>query len=327
MTVGSILNFSAAAYSGKQILLKWQNPYAASGKPFSGVAINYSTGSYPGVLSGTRIYTGYGNNSSSGGWSQAIVTLPTLNTTYYFSCTSYCTCSAGDLYGNTINSSAKTQTELWLTFITSQNYTIPAGYNKIDLFAVGGGASGKAGDLETNGYGGGGGGGGYTSTVNNISITNGQVLLITVGSGGTSPNTAISNSGGTSSITRSGTLLCSATGGNGNNTISYGNYGTSGGSGGGSAGYLHGNRSSVIGCNGGSNGNAGKGTDGYNGVSGGVTGATGSGSGQGSTTRAWGTSNGTLYSGGGGGGWQHKRSGSRLSGGSGGSGIILIHIY
>jgi len=34
MTVGSILSFSAAAYSTTQILLTWQNPYAATGKPF-----------------------------------------------------------------------------------------------------------------------------------------------------------------------------------------------------------------------------------------------------------------------------------------------------
>ncbi len=62
MTVGSILNFSAAVYSGRQVLLKWQNPYAATGKPFGGVFINYSTNPYP-EIDGTMIYTGYGNNN------------------------------------------------------------------------------------------------------------------------------------------------------------------------------------------------------------------------------------------------------------------------
>lgn len=74
LSVNSILSFSAAAYSTTQILLQWQNPYAATGKPFSGVFINYSTNGYPGT-GGTRIYTGAGNNTTPGGWSQALVTM------------------------------------------------------------------------------------------------------------------------------------------------------------------------------------------------------------------------------------------------------------
>lgn len=385
MTVGSILNFSAQAYSGRQILLKWQNPYAATGKPFSGVFINYSTSGYPGG-GGTRIYTGAGNNSTSGNWSQVVVTLPNLNTTYYFSATSYCSCSAGDLHGNTINSSTKTQAESWLTFTSSQNYTIPSGFNTADFFTVGGGASGQAGELNLNGNGGGGGGSGYTSTVKNISVTSGQVLSIIVGSGGAASSSTTNNSGSISSITRNGATLCSAAGGS---TSNYIGHGTNGGSGGGSAGYEHGNRGSVIGCNGGSNGSAGNGTDGYNGPAGGVLGGSYSGTGQGTTTRAWGSSTGTLYagggggggstfgtqgvsstgggtggagggggggnsswtydsddlgtqyyagspgaagsantgSGGGGGGWQHRGVGYSLNGGTGGSGIALVHLY
>ena len=143
MTVGSILNFSAAAYSGRQVLLKWQNPYAATGKPFGGVFINYSTSGYPGT-GGTRIYTGYGNNTASGGWSQAIVTLPNLNTTYYFSCTAYSSCSAGDIWGNTMNASCRTSGNIDKTITWSQNYTVPAGYNYVDIFCVGGGGGGSA---------------------------------------------------------------------------------------------------------------------------------------------------------------------------------------
>ena len=37
MTVNSLLNFSVAAYSGRRVLAKWQNPNQAAGKPFSGV--------------------------------------------------------------------------------------------------------------------------------------------------------------------------------------------------------------------------------------------------------------------------------------------------
>ena len=127
MTVGSILNFSAAAYSGRQVLLKWQNPYAATGKPFGGVFINYSTSGYPGT-GGTRIYTGYGNNTASGGWSQAIVTLPNLNTTYYFSCTAYSSCSAGDIWGNTMNASCRTSGNIDKTITWS-----PVSYTHLTL--------------------------------------------------------------------------------------------------------------------------------------------------------------------------------------------------
>ena len=42
MTVNSILSFSVAAYSGRRVLLKWQNPYAAPGKPYCGVIIKAS---------------------------------------------------------------------------------------------------------------------------------------------------------------------------------------------------------------------------------------------------------------------------------------------
>ena len=302
MTVGSILNFSAAAYSGRQVLLKWQNPYAATGKPFGGVFINYSTSGYPGT-GGTRIYTGYGNNKASGGWSQAIVTLPNLNTTYYFSCTAYVSCSAGDVWGNTMNASCKTAGTISKTITSSQNYTIPAGYNSVDIFCVGGGGGGScAGSVYTAG---GGGGGGYTKTIKNISISSGQVLSCAIGAGGSggvaksSYNYTDAGNGGTSSVSRSGSVLCSAGGGKGAGKGSRnGGAGGSGGGGGSSYGTYY-----TGGSNGG-NGQGGASTDEYIGHGG---------SGQGSTTKAWGT--GTLYAGGGGGG-----SEGMVTGGNGGSG-------
>ena len=69
MTVNSLLSFSVAAYSGRRILAKWQNPRAAVGKPYSGVYIRYSTSGYPGKTGGTQIYRGAGTNTSSAGWS------------------------------------------------------------------------------------------------------------------------------------------------------------------------------------------------------------------------------------------------------------------
>jgi len=67
MTVNSLLSFSCAAYSGRRILAKWQNPKAATGKPYSGVIIRYSTSGYPGKTGGTQIYKGAGSNTTSGG--------------------------------------------------------------------------------------------------------------------------------------------------------------------------------------------------------------------------------------------------------------------
>lgn len=305
MTVGSILNFSAAAYSGRQVLLKWQNPYAATGKPFGGVFINYSTSGYPGT-GGTRIYTGYGNNSATGGWSQVIVTLPNLNTTYYFSCTAYVGCSVGDMWGNTMNASCKTSGEIWQNITWSQNYTIPAGYNYVDIFCVGGGGGGSC--AMTTYIAGGGGAGGYTNTAWNVAVSGGQVLNCSVGAGGAGgvcprafSYTAAGN-GGASSVSRSGSTLCSASGGNGAGSGSRdGGSGGSGGGGGSSYGTLY-----AGGSNGG-NGQGGASTDQYIGHGG---------SGQGRTTKAWG--NGTLYSGGGGGGSEGMTTGG--SGGSGGGG-------
>ena len=318
MTVGSILNFSAAAYSGRQVLLKWQNPYAATGKPFGGVFINYSTSGYPGT-GGTRIYTGYGNNSASGGWSQVVVTLPNLNTTYYFSCIAYCPCSAGDILGNTMNASCKTAGNIDKTITSSQNYTVPAGYNYVDIFCVGGGGAGRGGWSDSGGYQhtGGGGGGGYTSTAPNINVSGGQVLNCSVGAGGAVLNRSDvstgdrSGSGGTSSVTRNGSVLCSAGGGQGGDAWRYGG---NGGSGGGAPGH----GSDVESHNGGTNGG-----NGVNGTGNQQKGGTD----QGRTTRPWGSNTGTVYSGGGGGGGAASNKGYHGVGGNYGGGNGGMYKY
>lgn len=99
MTVNSILSFSVAAYSGRRVLLKWQNPYAAPGKPYSGVIVKASTGGYPAwnAPAWDAIYAGAGDNATPGGWSQAFMDLPALNTTYYFTCFGYATTNFRDI--------------------------------------------------------------------------------------------------------------------------------------------------------------------------------------------------------------------------------------
>lgn len=290
MTVNSILSFSVAAYSGRRVLAKWQNPKAAIGKPYSGVYIRYSTSGYPGKTGGTQIYKGAGSNTASEGQSQAYLDLPALNTTYYLSIYPYVTCSAGEMTGAVINATVKTSTQLTVTINGTQTYTIPAGFSRMDAFAVGGGGHGSSSDY-SNKTGGGGGGGGYTKTVKGIAITPGQTLACTVGPGATS-----SVNGNPSTIVRNGTTLISAGGGKG---IQRSNSGSDGGSGGG-----RGNSSG--------DGGAG-GSDGRDGEGGLYVGF-----GQGSTTRAFEEPSGTLYAGGGGGGAGKKGSGG--PGGSGGGG-------
>ena len=134
MTVNSLLSFNVAAYSGRRVLAKWQNPKAAAGKPYSGVYIRYSTNGYPGKTGGVQIYKGAGNNMASEGQSQVYIDLPALNTKYYLSVFPYVTCSAGELTGDVLNAEVTTSGQLNITFKGSQTYTIPDGYAKADVF-------------------------------------------------------------------------------------------------------------------------------------------------------------------------------------------------
>lgn len=289
MKVNSLLSFNVAAYSGRRVLAKWQNPKAAAGKPYSGVYIRYSTSGYPGKAGGMQIYKGAGNNTASGAWSQQYLDMPNLNETYYFSVYPYVTCSAGELTGEVINAIVRTAGSSIATITNTKNYTIPEGYTMADIFCVGGGGAGGIQGLSNGENGGGGGGGGYTATSLNIGITAGQVLNCSVGSG------ALSGRGGTTSVLRSGSILCTADGGYSAAKYVGANGGSRGGNG---ATYYYSN----------SNGNPG--TNGYS------DGAEG----QGRTTRAFGEPGGTLYSGGGGGGGVGAVHFGPYSGGAGGGG-------
>lgn len=289
MKVNSLLSFNVAAYSGRRVLAKWQNPKAAAGKPYSGVYIRYSTSGYPGKAGGVQIYKGAGNNTASGAWSQQYLDMPNLNETYYFSIYPYVTCSAGELTGEVINAIVRTAGSFIATITNTKNYTIPEGYTMADIFCVGGGGAGGIQGLSNGENGGGGGGGGYTATSLNIGITAGQVLNCSVGSG------ASSGRGGTTSVLRSGSILCTADGGYSAAKYVGANGGSRGGNG---ATYYY------------SNGNGNPGTNGYS------DGAEG----QGRTTRAFGEPGGTLYSGGGGGGGVGAVHFGPYSGGAGGGG-------
>ena len=291
MEVANVINLILSVSSGRVITVKWTNPVSTSGRPYSGVYVRYQTGSYPTPTTGTQAYKGVGSSSASGAQSTITLTMPSLSTTYYFIVYSYCTTSNGELLGNQLKGTIVTGSSQVVTITSSKNYTIPAGYTSMDIFGIGGGGAGATADWDSRTTGG-GGGSGYTTTVKNISISAGQVLNCTIGSGGTSAGSSTIY-GGITKVVRNGTTLLEAMGSGG----TYRNYyGGSGGSGGGRGGTSTGN-----GYAGGTNGGYGEGS--------------GGGSGQMSTTRAFGESNGTLYGGGGGGG-----GGVEGSGGAGGAG-------
>lgn len=191
-----------------------------------------------------------------------------------------------------------------IKFLTSGKLTLSED-RIVDLFAVGGGGNGGThnGDVGTsNTKGGGGGGGGYTATIKNKTLASGS-YTITVG-----------GAGGTSKVVSGSTTLVTAAGGSNGGDASYSVVG-SGGNGGSGGGP---------GCNTGtdSSGNVVSNRKGYAGEGGNAgtafTGAT-AGTGQGTTTREFGESSGTLYAGGGGGGCGYY-SGDYSAGGGGGGG-------
>lgn len=150
MEVNNISNFSLSLVSGRNIIAKWTNPQIQTGRPYSGVYIKYQTGSYPTPTTGTQAYKGVGNISSAGAVSHNL-SLPSLNTTYYFIIYSYCATSNGELLGNQLRATINTGSTQIVTITSSQNYTIPLGYNLIDVFCVGGGGNGgQGGGLYTN---------------------------------------------------------------------------------------------------------------------------------------------------------------------------------
>ena len=298
MTVNSLLSFKLALNSGRKVTASWGNPKQASGKPYSGVYIRYSTSGYPGKTGGTQVYKGAGSNTASGGTSTATFNLPNLNTKYYLSIYPYVTCSAGEMTGDVLNATVTTGGEQTVTCTSSKNVTVPEGYTKADIFCVGGGSSGGKSSYR-------GGNAGFTKTTANISVTPGQILNVIVGAGGASntSNTTLLNKGSTSSVTRSGAELCSAAGGNQED----GKGGSGGASGAGYASREDGPYWPA--GNAGSNGGDGTSTHA----------SRDPGKGQGTTTRAWGNSSGTLYAGGGGGGGAYKNE-TASAGGAGGGG-------
>lgn len=313
MEVSSVPSFSVAPYSTSQLVFTWKNPAQASGRPFSGVIIRWKTGSYPTSPTDGSGYMGSGSSSAAGATSSVTLGGFTAGTTYYFRIWAYCICSAGNYTVNStkvlVSSSYQQATAAPTAhgrkvFTSSGTFTVPTAVRSINIHCTGGGGGG--GNSLMSNVAGGGGAGGKTSYRNNISVTPGDSIYITVGAGAplSGSGTTSPKYGGTSSAVLNDTTLVSAAGGGSayapRSSYNASPYGGDGGSGGGSG--WGDSESGLTGGNGGSNGGPGSGNAG--------------GTGQGSNTYEFGDSSKTLYAGGGGGG----QGGSGTSGYAGGPG-------
>lgn len=221
------------------------------------------------------------------------------------------------------------------------SWTVPTGVTSISILTVGAGGAGQQVLSNTGASGGAGGGLAFT---NNYTVTPGGTITIVVGAGGDPlfPYGSGPQSGGNSTVTLSGTIICGASGGayvggsgiGTNNTASHsgGNGGAgvalASGGGGGAAGYSGdggrgGQSGSVYGI-GGSGGGGGGGA--YRGGNG--NGLGGSGGGVGiygeGTSGDGGSPLGTLYGGGGSNGSSGAYGYGGNYGGGGSGGVYTI---
>lgn len=185
MDVQSILSFSAAPYSSTQITFTWKNPAKGA---FSGVIIVGKTGSYPtSITDGTRYYKGSGNNQSANGMSSVTMAGFSSGNTYYFRAFSYAIKNGAEWVHPTSFTAQAVTTKGQQVFTSSAAWTVPVGVRSIDVFIVGAGGSTYG---RNNKYSGiiQSGAGGYTTTVKNIAVTPGQVFSVVVGAPDSAPD-------------------------------------------------------------------------------------------------------------------------------------------
>jgi len=189
------------------------------------------------------------------------------------------------------------------TYTGSTSWTVPQGVTSISVTVVGGGGGGGGGTEKGNGYGGGGGGGGAVS-YGTLAVSPGNVVSISVGSGGNGAGQSNLSPGGGDN---GGGSSISCPGG----SVSAGG-GKAGGRWGGGAGGSGGSAGSGGGTGGGDHdsGSGGKGGNSY-----------GNGGGAGQQNG----SNGTNGGGGGGGGFQDRCCNWGGAGGKGGNGLVIIN--
>lgn len=198
-------------------------------------------------------------------------------------------------------------------------FTVPDGIKEIQVQVWGAGGAGGSGTQQGQNRRSGGGGGGGAYQMQTYSVTPGQEITVTVGTGGTSSGAA----GGNSQISFGATTL-TANGGSGGGNATGGGQGSSGSGGSGGAGgtYSGGNGANGIAANGGGGGgSAGINSNGNNasGINGGSA-VTGGGAGGDGTATDGGNGFSAGVPGGGGGGGR----GNGGAGGAGGNGQIIF---
>ena len=120
LAVQSAISFSAAALSYNKIRISWKNP--AKG-PWQGIFIQMSTSGNPGTGGGSRAYTGSGNNPSQANGSNYVdIGGLAENTTYYYTCTSYCDALG---WGSSYNVNTKTKVPTLAPSASSISLTYP----------------------------------------------------------------------------------------------------------------------------------------------------------------------------------------------------------
>ena len=285
--------FTATADSTPSITLNWVNPT----EYWAGTLIVKKAGSAPeGVNDGEKVYKGEETSYTDFDVS--------FDTEYFYRAFPY---NEKKQYQTLIVTANATPTKeiiaplytgdytvaevgeyVYMHLLTSGTLTIQQDA-EYDLFCVGGGGGG----VGSSNYHYGAGAGGYTATAKGIELNADDVINVTIGSGGLSGSSK-GGAGGTTSF--AGATKLAAEGGTNARRVNYTYAGHNGGSGGG-AGY----RSPYTG-----------GEDGSNGKN-----TTYGGKGQGSTTRAFAETDGTLYASGGSGAPETAGRAAGISAGAG----------
>ena len=289
----AVVGFSVAG----KVKLTWTNP---SDSKFKGVRIMYRTGTYPLSAEDGSIFYDSADRSVATSYEKTGFTDGII---YYFRAFAYTYKNATRLYTSTETGARITakplQTQGQEIITTSGEFIVPAGVTELEVFLVGGGA-GSGTDFDT----GMGGAGGGRTRYGKLPVTPGETLYLTVGAGGKK------GTNGSTTILSNDSVMWVADGG----SIAVRGVGGAGGSGGGGGGQYQ-----IQAGNGGSDGSNGYASTAYNGGTQAFTYA--GGVGQGTTTRAFEESDGTLYAGGGGGAWVPTGyPGARGFGGAGGGG-------
>lgn len=217
-------------------------------------------------------------------------------------------------------------------FTANTSWVVPAGVTSITIHCWGGGGGG-GGTTKTSdsGYARGGGGGGGAYSTATITVVPTQTCTIVVGGGGaggsTSGGTGVA--GGLSSVTYSGSVVCSAAGGAGGTGRNSSGAGTGGAGGSSGVGYLYkgGNGANPPGDDGGGGGGgAGSGAVGSNGANRNAgNGGTGTyPGGNGGTGADWQAGSNGNARGGGGGGAMSSWANESFRGGNGARGEVII---